>query len=368
MHHQQHDRPGSPREVVIELLFLIDPHRRDRVREAIKAASVPMPAELVDEIADLNSRDAREVLREHPGFTLWERLKSHEVSLQVFERSVEDLLRCIDDLNELSQDQLTFHRTRRAELDKIELAIQKELFAATNAAHALVDHTRRLQSMMDVPDYNPRRVEYFKADGLHDFVIGFRTIVHHIQIVRANWQVSGEFGKAGHSATFKLDRDELSLLKGEMNALGRGYLKKAPKDIDLRQVFEEYRRRVRAFQSWYSEAMATRLEGARDYERCLKENTRATTRMCWKSTLRHCLSSEQPPDPYKHLDRYLSPEQIFQVHALPMRSQQQVDKIIEAIDKDGACDEGLRQLAYELFRRTAPLPADSCEEASGLTS
>ena len=89
-----------------------------------------------------------------------------------------------------------------------------------------------------------------------------------------------------------------------------------------------------------------------------------TTRICWKSTLRHCLNLNQPPDPYKHLDRHLTPEQIAEVYSLPMRSQKQVDMIIDSIDKDGACDEELRRLAYELFRRTTPHPEGSSQEST----
>ncbi len=37
-----------------------------------------------------------------------------------------------------------------------------------------------------------------------------------------------------------------------------------------------------------------------------------------------------------------------------MNSQALVDKVIEIVDTDRACDGDLRKLAYELFRRAAP--------------
>jgi hypothetical protein len=73
--------------------------------------------------------------------------------------------------------------------------------------------------------------------------------------------------------------------------------------------------------------------------------------MLWKAMLGNWLNWSKPPNPYEYLNRYLNAEQLRAVHALPAKSKEQVDKIIEFIDTDGACDDELRQRAYELFRR-----------------
>ena len=332
---------------------------RERVREAIKASNVPMPAEVVRKIAQLSSQDARDVLRGHPGFPVWERRMSYETSLQIFEQSVQDLLRAIEDFKDLSLDGSIFDRTREGELNQVLCSVQKELFAAGNAVHALMYHsTRRLQRRVQVPGYDQRLTDCFGDDGLHDFVIGLRNIVQHIQMVRPGWQVTHAFGEAQDVATFKLDRDELLLIvkstKDKMNASGKRYLESAPEKIDLRHVFEEYRQRAREFYSWFSDAIdAHRLEELRDYERCRRENNNAAARMSWKAVLGIWLNRETPPNPYNHLARYLTADQLEEVYALPMRSNEQVDKVIEFVDTDGACDDELRKLAYQLFCRAS---------------
>jgi hypothetical protein len=327
------------------------------VRAAIKAAPVPMPVQIVDNVARLNPEDAREVLRDHPGFMTWEKTRSYKASLGIFERAAEDLLRAIRSFEELSRDATIFDRMREDELKELERSVQKELFATTNAAHSLVEHsTRRLQKSIEISDYDQHLAECFRDDGLHDFVIGLRRIVHHVVMVRPGWQITQQANVADWQARFKLDRDELSLVvqaeADTMNAAGRRFLAKAGPSIDLQLLFEEYRRRAREFHSWFSRVIeAQPLEDMRDYERCLKENRKNTTRTFWKAMLGNWMNWDKPPNPYEYLHRYLNAEQLTIVRALPERSDEQIDKIIEFIDTDSACDEELRHRAYELFRR-----------------
>jgi hypothetical protein len=139
-----------------------------------------------------------------------------------------------------------------------------------------------------------------------------------------------------------------------MNASGRQYLERAPEWIDLRTLFLEYRRRAREFHAWLTQTIGTLpLEAVRDYEVCVKESRKAAARMWWKAMLGNWLKWPSPPNPYNHLDRYLTPEQLAEVYALPMKSEAQVDRVIELMDTDGACDDELRSLAYEFFRRVA---------------
>lgn len=358
------DQGGETLRSVIKVVDEQRRRRREHVREAIKAAAVPMPAEVVHNVAQLNSRDAREVLRDHPGFSLWEKRNSYEISLRVFDRSMDDLLRAIQNFEELSRDGTIFNRTREYELGEIEKAVQKELFATANAVHSLVEHsTRRLQKSIQVSGYDERRQECFGDDRLHEFVIGMRTILHHVQMLRPGWQVQHRFGKEGHLASFKLDKDEVSLaveqakdsLSSTMLAHVRHYLNEAPEKIDLRQVFGDYRRRADEFHSWFLEAIETEtLEDLRDYERCIKENKNFAARTWWRAMLVNWLNWDQPPNPYKHLDRYLTPEQLEEVYRLPIGSKEQVDRVIEFVDTDGACDDELRHLTYQLFRRATP--------------
>ena len=123
--------------------------RREKVRAAMKAADVPLPDEIVTELARLNPEGVRAILVDHPGFKAWERLGSYRISLSVFERSVYDLTKVVERLQSTANEDI-LSRARQHELEEMEDEIQKELFAATNAAHSLVDHSRRLQDVINI--------------------------------------------------------------------------------------------------------------------------------------------------------------------------------------------------------------------------
>ena len=54
-------------------------------------------------------------------------------------------------------------------------------------------------------------------------------------------------------------------------------------------------------------------------------------------------------DPYQHLPKLLTAEQMKEMEAFPHRSSQQVDYIISCLDKDGVCDDHLWFVVYRFF-------------------
>lgn len=335
---------------------------REKVREAVRAAGVPLPENVVKALAQLNPHDVRKVLIDHPGFETSERLRSYRSSLTVFQRAVSDLTKAIERFESAVKGDI-FDRQQRDELGDIKGAIQKELFAATNAAISLRDHsTRRLQPLVKIPGYEARRNECFGNDGLHEFIIGFRNVLHHLHMIEAGWHVENHFER-GKKASFKVNRDEVRFYiehsekrrsKTEHASI-LAYLSASPKDIDLKKVFEEYQERVADFHTWYGEALTSdHLIELRDCERCLQESRKFGARTFWKAMLGNWLRWKRPPNPYDHLHRYLTSEQIADVYSLPMQSEKQVDKVIKFVDTGRACDAELRRMAYELFRRATP--------------
>jgi len=356
--------PEAAWDYLVGQLFHQRSQAFEEVRAAVMAASVPMPAEIVERIAHLNAVDAREILRAHPGYDLWERHKSYQVSYQVFERATLDLLKAIQHFNDLARDGTLFGHTRRNEIDEMEQLIQKELFAAANAAHSLVDHsTRRVQKIANVPDYAQHLQRIFGSDGLHEFVIALRTMLHHIHALQPGYLWQSQLGKGTHVTTaFVFEKqDVVRAAVANQGGFSTAQFKKvttyitaAPDNIDVALVFEDYRRRAAAFHSWFGEALRAHAFGnVRDYDRCLLENRRFAAQTWWNCLLGNWLRWPTPPNPYNHLATYLTPTQIDEVLRLPKRSAEQVDKVIAFIDVDGACTDHIRQQAYELFRRAA---------------
>ena len=91
----------------------------------------------------------------------------------------------------------------------------------------------------------------------------------------------------------------------------------------------------------------------REWERVAR-HAEFAARVSWKAILGNWVRWDQPPNPYNYLDRYLNTEQLTEVYQLLKGSDTQVDKVIEFMDPDGACDDELRDLAYQLFRRANP--------------
>ena len=187
-------------------------------------------------------------------------------------------------------------------------------------------------------------------------------MLHHLHTIETGWHFEHHF-ETGTKASFTLNRDQLlSIINRTADSFGKekherivAYLNASSEVIDLKDVFEAYRSSVAEFHSWYEQQLASDgLVELRDYERCLRENKNFSERTWWKTLIRQWLNSEKPPNPYDHLPRWLTPEQISEVYSLPMQSDEQVDKVIEFVDTDHACDEELRELAHEFFRRGTP--------------
>jgi len=344
------------------ILNVMDEQRRrerEQVRAMLTAAPTPVPvgAEVLCALCQLNPGDARDVLRDHPGYALSERLESYDTARAVFERSIADLIRAISDFENRARDASLFDRARRKEKEDAKARVQKELFATANATHALKDHsTNRLQKEIQVPHYDEKLRECFGDDGLHDFVIGLRAIIHHVQMVQPGLTVTRHFDGSDNEVSFRLDKEALLLVvdgpKSRMPVAGREYLRKARQGLDLRHVFEEYARRASSFHAWFRSVIDSEpLPALRDYQRCIKEITNTATRVFWRAMLGNWLNWAKPPNPHDHLPRFLSPEQIEEAYRLPMNSHEQVDYIISIVDRSGACDDELRGLFYQLFER-----------------
>ena len=329
-----------------------------------KPGGIPASPEVIKALTWL-PRHADQILRAHPGHRLISLRRSYQVSLSIFETAADHLITAITDFEKeaVRDDATIFSRAREAELKRIEENIQKELFSGTAAAHSLVDHTRRMVEKIPIAEYAEQCSKFFRGDGLHEIVIGLRTLLHHLQIVAPGAQTIQS--AAGRSATFVLSKSVL------MNALEdhgggfsagqkakmRVFMASAPEHIDMRKLFEDYRCRVLAFNRWVGEQLesATPLE-MRDYDHCRLEQKREGARMWWNALLGNWLKNwKVPPDPHEHLPKFLSEHEIEVVYRLPRNSKEQVDLVIRFMDEDGAADDNIRSQAYELFDRSPPL-------------
>ncbi|NVK20541.1 MAG: hypothetical protein HWE30_17755 [Methylocystaceae bacterium] len=336
---------------------------REKIRQVVAESEAPLPQALVQKILNLSSEHANVILREHPGYKLAERRSSYLESLKILELSLNDLLTSIDEFEQAatSENSSLFEYKNVEGLEAIERRIQKELFATTNAAVSLVDHSRRVQKLVNFENFSDQLSLCFRTDGLHDFVIGLRILLHHLHIVKAGWYMQRNY-EGEDQATFTLNKSELlRAISQHSNRFGgkkgeplMNYIDAASETIDLKKVFEDYKERVVQFNTWLCEQLeAKRLVELRDYDHCMSEKKNQGTRTWWNFLLGNWLKNwKVPPNPHDHLHKYLTPEQLNDVYKLPRNSKEQVDLVIRYIDKDRAINDNLREMVYELFERS----------------
>lgn len=336
--------------------------RRERIREAVAASEAPLRDELAEAVIRLNDKYARAILREHKGFALAERRNSYRTSLAILEQSIQDLLVAIErfEAAALADNSGYFDPGGEDESGRTERRIQKELFAAANAAASLVDHARRVHKLHPMPEYDAMRIACFGSDGLHEFVIGLRVALHHLHSVQAGWNIVRSFSEGTSTATFVISKAVLlRVIEAYADRFGSGrkrmqiYIDASPEQIDLRRVFLDYRARMAQFHGWMSRQVESdALVALRDYDALIQRKTNADRLMFWKAMANWLRNWTTPPDPHKHLARYLTPAQLNEVYGLPRNSKEQVDLVIKYVDRENAIDEDLRKQAYELFARS----------------
>lgn len=320
--------------------------RKHAIRDALTATAIPVSDDIRDAIADLFITDALEVLRAHPGFDLHDKLRSIRTTMQLFDQAADDLMNALSAFDSFSRRPEFSYRSNRAEHYAIERRIRKEIFAFSELAHSLQDHCRRIRSRWDNPSIAARIPLCFGEDGLHDFVCGLRTALHHKLMVDAEWQIRSSGRESTSHYLFK--RSELMNASADWNASARRYLENSGDVIDVGALVTLYRQRVHNFyEALLDESDSNPPPEVADYRRCWNAHRRRSARMTWTFLLAEFL--KRNIDPYSYLERYLTPAEFEAAHRLPHRSREQVDFIIHAVDEFSACDDNTRAMIYRLF-------------------
>ncbi|MCW1410736.1 MULTISPECIES: hypothetical protein [Rhizobium] len=321
--------------------------RKQAILDALAAGAIPVSGEIRDAIANLFITDALEVLRFHPGFDLEDKIRSIRTTLQLFDQAAADLTEALAAFDTFSRRPEFSYRSHRAEHEAIERRIRKEVFAFSELAHSLQDHCRRIRSRWENPSIAQRIPLCFREDGLHDFICGLRTALHHKLMVDADWEIRGSGPEATSHYLFK--RSELMDTDADWNSSARRYLASAGDVIDVGTVASLYHRRVHDFYDHLlGEADTDPPPAVADYRHCWTFHRQRSARMTWNLLINEFL--KRNIDPYAYLERYLTPHELEAVRLLPQSSREQVDFIVRAADEFSACDDNLRAAIYRLFR------------------
>lgn len=332
----------------------------ERLTVIVSESIIPLPDDLLAVIIKTPDKATHTILRAHPGYPLFELRESYIASVDVMDMSICDLLDAIAAfaVEAVTEGTEIFERAHEARLRQIEQRIQKELFAATNAAMSVIDHSRRLQDAAGFAGYKGKIAECFGDDGLHDLVKALRVLLYHVQVVEAGWQTTNRFGD-GRSATFTMSRplilrilDERASMfsTGQLDRI-RAYLSDKTDSVDLAKVFTAYRARSSLFNGWLKAELDNPPAALADYDRCQRERRRHGSRLNWNFVLSSWMNNNAHPHVHLHLPKYLSEAELAEVYALPINSEQQADKVLTLMDHDGIADNSFRATVRKLFAR-----------------
>src|SRR5687767_8184317 len=133
-----------------------------------------------------NFTETRRLVELLPGGQIQGCLDSLGLSLDVFKASTDELLQSIDAFRRAAREPGFHSRVRQPEFDDRQLRVRRALFAASAAAMALVDHTRVVQGIVEVPDYQERIDATFKPSPGYRLVQEIRNCVTHVRLLPAD--------------------------------------------------------------------------------------------------------------------------------------------------------------------------------------
>lgn len=324
-----------------------DQNRGSRSDTIYTLGPLPWSEEVLRKAYFHNFLDTRKAIQQHPGFPAHRDLSALRLSLDIFIDSVSDLIESIDAFRIESRSSEFWTRPARGRLKKHELGIRRRVFTAATAGMSVVEHSRKVSAHVQIPAYQNRVNVTFANNERHKFIQCFRNCLNHQQIFKTDWKTT--WSAASRRTELLLNHDGLLIVSSGWHSLAKAFISRYPEGIDVEILFRDYRADVEDFHNWFhaevQRASEPYLSEYREYERMLN---RFDMRSWWNLILKQVVMGRKL-DPYKYLDRYLTKDELDEVLSLPMRSQKQVDRIIETLDEYGACDDELRKTVYVAF-------------------
>lgn len=313
-----------------------------------KTSSIPWPTALVDSIVAIRNDDFDEVMTNHPGHKLNDAHDSIKFFLRLFNEAYKALENAVNRYHVAYEEDINFFsHQRRHEHDQAIFDLNRCIFNFATAGDALRNSCIKQASHYKPEGYEDHTRNHFAESNLHHFMQKLRVALHHEHFVKSSPSIA-MMHDSSHETKLYLDCRKLlrlDTIKGKAEA--KAYVEGSGVRINVHEVFKRYSIIVNNFYGWLLGEM-DKSEKFADYQRCLLERKRF-----WKRTNFSILLNQwqgKDINPYDHLDQYLDNDEIEQVSKLPHRSCQQVDKIIELADKDGACNDSIRKSIYELFK------------------
>lgn len=313
----------------------------------VKLGIPPWSDEDLVRAAMINYGTTQQALQQHPARDISERLASLVSLLRLFNKAGGAILQLIEKFHHEAHNNNLFRRNRRHERQRLEDELQEQLYVFAASSMSLVDLTRALSSKIYIQGYHERTTSDFSDNPQHRFIQELRVDMIHVQLHEPGWQLtSGR--EEGRTTRFLIHPSQLRRAD-EYHAMAKKFIADNPAGINVALLVSQYSDKVNNFHLWLSGAVETvASDKLNDLRRSCKIVEAVGSRMLWQLMFSQFVIQGKR-DPYAYLDQYLTLEEMQQVQFLPHRSKQQVDRIIELIDDNGACNTELRELIYKAF-------------------
>ena len=219
-----------------------------------------------------NATQTKCKIESRPGAKYSHAIEALELSVSLFKASVESLLSSIKKFRQKSEEPNFGFRVCRFEEERYQLAVRRNLFCASAAALALVEHTRKVQGNLKILGYHERIDQDFKNNIDHLLIQGLRDCILHKRLLPANWQTTVILGEGKETRFFLCKTDLLSWKKWSSPV--KKYLHNLDYGVDIEELFIAYRDLVVAFHSWYHDVIELAgdwaLKEYQEYQRIIK--------------------------------------------------------------------------------------------------
>lgn len=234
---------------------------------------------------------------------------------------------------------------------------QKEVMAFCAAYSGTVDTLRRLKGVRpELGDNIDRLRKDTTGSPEFNFMLDLRRNLSHGSVTVPGWSVTNDLQNQTSSGEMRFNSEEL-LAFGEWNAESRAYIERA----------EEGRIAISAVTAICAKGLArlrrdlehlffqNRSEAEKDFHNIMDLSRKIGSRQWIKVFLDG--HTKKGTDPYPHLHRFFSPEQVREILRRPPHSVEQVEYIISLKAAETNCDNSLRAMLYKLFGVQADIPA-----------
>ncbi|MBS0250464.1 MAG: hypothetical protein JSR78_05305 [Proteobacteria bacterium] len=241
------------------------------------------------------------------------------------------------------------HDRNRPDIESVVADATKEVFAFSFAALSLVEAYRRFEST--APNisarFNQLRREIFRNPLLSNFIQELRNSFSHRILIAARPHYSVKLD-AQRTVTTSLQFDREQLSKAKWNSESRQFIE-TTETLDVMQIISSYFDCAADLHRRYlTETGLEHDPHFKDYLRLQMAREAASHELTLGLVLQ--ATKSQAVNPYPHLARYFTADELQRIRSLDDHSQAQVDYLIGLRDPIGLCSDELRQGLYRLFQ------------------